>query len=112
VLTAPIEIRPAVFPAIISSDVSQDSMAASMRSVSASTSRPAFRQQHAVGGALDQGQARQGLQVTKLKRDRRLREVQLLCRGGNRAVLVHGGQRPQLADGQLPQKRPAMVHPI
>ena len=41
VLTAPIEMRPAVFPAIISSDVSQIAIAASMRSVSASTSRPA-----------------------------------------------------------------------
>ena len=41
VLTAPIEMRPAVFPAIMSSEVSQSAMAASMRSVSASTSRPA-----------------------------------------------------------------------
>jgi len=42
VLTALIEIRPAVFPAIISSEVSQSAMAASMRSVRASTSRPAL----------------------------------------------------------------------
>ena len=39
--TAPIEIRPAVFPAIISSEVSQSAIAASIRSESASTSRPA-----------------------------------------------------------------------
>ena len=41
VLTAPIEIRPAVFPAIVSSEVSQSAIAASIRSESASTSRPA-----------------------------------------------------------------------
>ena len=41
VLTAPIEMRPAVFPAIISSVVSQSAIAASIRSASASTSRPA-----------------------------------------------------------------------
>ena len=41
VLTAPIEMRPAVFPAIISSEVSQSAIAASMRSESESTSRPA-----------------------------------------------------------------------
>ena len=41
VLTAPIEMRPAVLPAIISSEVSQSAIAASIRSESASTSRPA-----------------------------------------------------------------------
>ena len=41
VLTAPIEIMPAVLPAIISSEVSQSAIAASIRSDSASTSRPA-----------------------------------------------------------------------
>ncbi len=41
VLTAPIETRPAVFPAIIASDVSQSAIAVSMRLASASTSRPA-----------------------------------------------------------------------
>ena len=79
-------------------------MAASMRSVSASTSRPASVSSMPSLRALDQRQACQGLQVSKLERDRGLREMQLLRRGGDRPVLVNRGQRPQLADGQLPQK--------
>ena len=41
VLTAPIDMRPAVLPVIICSVVSQSAIAASIRSASASTSRPA-----------------------------------------------------------------------
>ena len=104
VLTAPIEMRPAVFPAIISSDVSQELDGGLDALGERKHFAAGIRQQHAVGSALDQGQARQSLQVSKLKRDRGLREVQLLCRSGDRTVLVNGGQRSQLADGQLSQK--------
>ena len=98
VLTAPIEMRPAVFPAIISSEVSQDCD----RGLDALGERKHFaagiRQQHAVAGALDQRQAGQRLQISKLKRDRRLREMKLLRRGGDRAGACE--RRPARATGE------------
>ena len=61
-------------------------------------------QQHAVAGALDQGQSGERLQVAKLQGDRGLGEMELFGGGGHRPVLLHHRQRPQLTDGQFPQE--------
>jgi hypothetical protein len=71
---------------------------------------PGIRQQHAVAGALDQRQPGECLQVAKLQRDCRLRQMELFGRSGDRATFLHRGQRAQLADRQLPQE-PACHRP-
>src|SRR4029077_15504277 len=63
-----------------------------------------IRQQHAVAGALDQRKSRKLLQIAKLKRDGRLREMQLIGRGRHRSVLLNGRQSAQLADGEFADK--------
>ena len=61
-------------------------------------------QQHAVAGALDQRQACQRLQVADLQRHCGLRQMKLFRGCGDRAVLMHGRQRAQLAQRQFAQK--------
>ena len=104
VLTAPIEIRPAVLPGIISIEVSQIADRRLDPLGKGNHIAPGVGQQHAFAGALKQGNAGQRLQVLDLQRDGGLGQMKLLGRGGNRTVLCGRGQRAQLAKGQFPQK--------
>jgi len=91
VLTAPMEIRPAVFPAIISSEVSQDAIAASIRSTA-----PALHGRHRSAAChhwyAGSAEVPPTLQVAKLKGDRGLGEMKLLGCRGHRSMLLNGRQ--------------------